>query len=703
MITRPFSHWPFIAVLFAGLTAQPIWAADFSSEQDYLQDFPVVLSASRLSQPISETPSAITVIDRTMIDASGARSIVELFRLVPGMYVGYDNGHTSIVSYRGATDGYARRMQVLIDGRTVYLPPYGYVNWAEIPLDIGDIERIEVVRGPSAASHGSNSVQGVINILTRPASAVHKPQVSTNLGSGGIKDISARFGNAGEKWDYRVTLASQSDHGFDNSWVNGERQVNDDSSTKLMNIRATYRPTGHDSIDFQLGYADNTGMDGLITVPSTLPDSWTTLRDAKILSNYQQITWLHTTPANSDVQLSYYHIGQSSKDDRYAAPNPNPGGPQAWIADDIFVHRHEIELQQTLNTSSDNRVVWGAGMRYDTVNSPMNLATPLTWKEYRIFAHDEWRMTSSSLLNIGAMVERAPLGDTRVSPRVAYNYHLTPRHTLRASVSTAYRNPEMLEEFGDRRYTLVAGTYQEFKAVGGLEPERTIAREVGYIGQLDDAGSTIDLRAYYDKIDNIIWVDTVLLPFPTAINPYLPPYQSVSDFPLSFRNDFSATYKGLEGTLNYKLGKRSTLTANYAHQLVRATPIGSLTPNLFLNASTLATVFNEYADKYSKTVPQNSASLLLAHAFSDGVRLGAGYYYQDKVSVLDNTKGQPIMRRLDLKVAKRFGTSHYPDGTSAGGEIALVIQNVLDDNSYTDYNPSIVSKRRGYVTATLEF
>jgi iron complex outermembrane receptor protein len=699
MITKQFNHQPFIAALFAGLTAQPIWAADFSSEQDYIQDFPVVLSASRLSQPISEAPSPMTVIDRKMIDASGSRNIVELFRLVPGMYVGYENGHTSIVSYRGTTDAYARRMQVLIDGRTVYLPPYGYVNWAELPIDIADIERIEVVRGPAAASYGSNSVQGVINILTRPASAVHKPQVSTNLGSGGVKDISARFGNTSEKWDYRVTLASQSDHGFDNS---GVHEVNDDSSTKLVNIRAAYRPTGRDSIDFQLGYADNTGMDGITTVPSSIPDDWNTLRDAKILSNFQQITWLHTTQANSDVHLSYYHIGQSSKDDRYAVPNPNPGGPQAWIADDVFVQRHEVELQQTLNTSSDNRVVWGGGMRYDSVDSPMNLATPLTWKEYRIFAHDEWRFTPASLLNTGAMVERSPLGDTRVSPRVAYNYHLTARHTLRASLSTAYRNPEMMEEFSDRRYSLITGTYQEFKSLGGSDPERTLAREIGYIGQLDDAGSTIDLRAYYDSIDNIIWVDPILLPFPTVINPYIPPFNSFpNDLPLSTRNDFSATYKGLEGTLNYKLGKRSTLTANYAYQLVRATPKGALT--LTPSFPALATEFLKYADKYSKTVPQNSASLLLAHEFSGGMRLGVGYYFQDKVNVLDSTTGQPIMRRLDMKVAKRFGTSHYPDGTKAGGEIALVIQNLLDDNSYTDYNPTVVSKRKQYVTATVEF
>lgn len=677
LITIVFQYWLMAGVLFVGLVAQYAWATEFTTEQDYLQDFPVVLSASRLAQPISETPSAMTVIDRKMIAASGARNVVELFRLVPGMYVGYANGHTPVVSYRGTTDGYARRMQVLIDGRTVYLPPYGQVHWSALPLDIGDIERIEVVRGPSAASHGSNSVQGVINIMTRPASAVHKSQVAVNRGSGGISDVSARLGNAGEKWDYRMTLASRADNGFDNHGANDVN--NDDSSTKLLNIRTAYRPTGSDSINFQFGYGDTTALNGKSLV---FAGDFDTLREAKTISNFQQITWLHTANENSDIQLSYYHIGQSIRDNRYTSPFPNPplpGTPQYWIVDEIFLHRHEVELQYTLISSSANRVVWGAGMRYDSVNSPINLSTPVTWREYRVFAHDEWRMSPSNLLNTGAMVERNAMDQTRVSPRISYNHHLTARHTLRASLSLAYRNPEMMEELGDRRTTPGGLLFQEFKAAGGAKPERAISREVGYIGLLNDAGSTLDIRAYYDRLDNVIWIDPIMVP-PSVI------------LSSSFRNDLSATYRGLEGTLNHKLSERSKLTANYAHQLVRADPIGSLT--IVSND-----VYYYYIDKYSKTVPLNSASLLLAHEFSGGMRLGVGYYYQDKVNVLDRTEGQPIMRRLDLKLAKRFSSSH--SGTA--GEIALVSQNALDDNTYTEYRPSAFSKRRNYITATLEF
>ncbi|TAN79526.1 MAG: hypothetical protein EPN14_05965, partial [Gallionella sp.] len=582
-----FRHRLFMAALSLGAACGNVWADDYPSEQDYLQEFPVVLSASRLSQPISETPNAMTVIDRNMITASGARDIADLFRLVPGMYVGYSDGHTPVVSYRGTTDAFARRMQVLVDGRTIYLPPFGQVDWAELPLDIGDIERIEVIRGPSAASHGSNSVQGVISIFTRQASGVSQAQFSVNRGDAGVSDNSARWGSAGENWDYRVTLASRSDSGLDNApYLNGTAiaPLNDSNSAQLINTRINYRPTGSDSLDFQFGYSNTSRMNGLLNPLPKAADLDKALRDQKVKSDFQQLTWLHTLHKSNDIQLSYYHIGRNTKDDRYSRPcvtcTPaalNFVSPGSYlIADDAVIHRHDLELQHTLNTSATNRIVWGMGARHDSVDSPNSFLAPLTWKEYRIFAHDEWRVAPPALLNIGAMAEKNALGQTRISPRVAYSHHLSPRHTLRASMSVAYRNPEMIEESGNRRFLLGQFAGQQyvisnFLAAGGLSPERALSREVGYIGQLDEAGSTLDIRAYHDHISDIIWIDPVVVPNSVLVSS-------------SFKSDFNAFYSGLESTLNYKLGTRSTLTVNYAHQVAGANP-SRVVPNASVNAA----------------------------------------------------------------------------------------------------------------------
>ena len=683
-----------VAVLSIGLTCGNVWAADYPSEQDYLQEFPIVLSASRLSQPISETPSAMSVIDRDMIVATGARNIADVFKLVPGMYVGYENGHSPIVSYRGITDGYARRMQVLVDGRSIYLPLFGQVDWAELPLDIGDIERIEVVRGPSAASHGSNSVQGVINILTRRPLDTPKAQVSVRHGEAGISDVSARLGSVGENWDYRVTLASRADSGFDPAQNVVVIPLNDNSRTQLVNTQINYRPTGADTLDVRLGYSNSSRGLGDQSPGLSATGIFSTVRDQKVSSDFQQLTWLHTTNENSDIQLNYFHIGRNTKNDRYSRSCATCAFPlnliasgSYLVADDAVIHRHDLELQHTLNTSPDNRVVWGMGARQDSVDSPKNLRYSPTWREYRVFAHDEWRITPVSLVNIGAMAEKNALGQTRVSPRVSYNHHLSARNTLRASVSVAYRNPEMIEELGNINVLLnnVGGkqwTWHNISAAGGLSPEKAISREIGYVGQLDEAGSTLDVRAYHDQISDIIWVD--LVADPTSIVT-----------PKSFKSDFNAFYSGLEGTLNYKFGTHSRLTVNYAHQVAGASP-SRVSPVAPINAALIS-----YAKKYSQTVPLNSGSLLLSHDFSGGLQLGVGFYHTDRVSSLDAGTPQPLARYLDLRIAQRFGAWQGKNkGGSGSGEVALVVQNALSDH-HLDYSVTAIQKRRAYLTATL--
>ena len=633
-----------------------------------------MISASRLSQPISETPNAMTVIDRDMIVASGARSIADVFKLVPGMYVGYESGHTPIVSYRGITDAYARRMQVLVDGRSIYLPIFGQVDWAELPIDIADIERIEVVRGPSAASHGSNSVQGVINILTHQASGVHKAQVSVNRGDVGISDVSARFGGMGESWDYRVTMASRGDSGFDPLPTVGTIPLNDDSRTQLINTRINYHPIGSDSLDIQLGYSDSTRMLG-----DQKPIFNAPVRDQKVSADFEQLTWLHTFAVNGDFQLNYYHIGRNTKDERYSVPAPG-----YLFSDNAVIHRHDFEMQHTLSTSPVNRVVWGVGARQDSATAPNTLRYSPTWREYRLFAHDEWRITPVSLINIGAMAEKNPLGQTRVSPRISYNHHLTPRNTLRASVSVAYRNPEMIEELGNQSVLLAPpSTWHNISATGGLKPEKAISREIGYIGQLDEAGSTLDVRVFHDQISDIIWIDYVADPNSIVT-------------PKSFKSDFNAYHSGLESTLKYKLGTRSKLTVNYSHQTAGSTPSRvSLVPSI--NAA-----LKSYAYKYAQTVPLNSTSLLFSHDFSGGMQLGAGFYHIDPVRSLDAGTMQPLTRYLDLRVAQRFGSARSKEKGSGSGEIALVVQNVLSDH-YFDYSSQTRNKRRAYLTATLGF
>ena len=136
-------------------------------------------------------------------------------------------------------------MQVLVDGRSIFMAPFGSVPWADLPLLIEDIERIEVVRGPSSASHGSNAFYGTINIITRDPRGATETNIASRLGA--ASDASVRIAGSDSSWDYRVSLGYRSDEGLERS------TLNDYNATRLYNVHLNIRPTPTDDIQLKLG------------------------------------------------------------------------------------------------------------------------------------------------------------------------------------------------------------------------------------------------------------------------------------------------------------------------------------------------------------------------------------------------------------------------------------------------------------------
>jgi iron complex outermembrane receptor protein len=166
-----------------------------ADEDAYFSELPIVASVSRLPQKLADAPAAVTVVDRDMIKASGARDLNDIFRLVPGFQTYPNNTEAARATYHGLGDGdYAPRVQVLIDGRSMLSPLFGSgVNWATLPVALEDIERIEVVRGTNAVSYGSNAFLGVINIITVDPALVRGTSVSNY---GNQMSVTIRSGRA---------------------------------------------------------------------------------------------------------------------------------------------------------------------------------------------------------------------------------------------------------------------------------------------------------------------------------------------------------------------------------------------------------------------------------------------------------------------------------------------------------------------------
>ena len=333
---RP-THRTFIAACIALSLSATVPAADENSLDDlgegyFLGDAPVVLSASRLAQPVSESPAAMTVIDREIIEASGAIDIPDVLRLVPGFQVSHISGANQTAQYHGIANQHPKRMQVLIDGRSIYHSAFGGVHWDSLPITLDDVERIEVLRGSNASAYGSNAFMGVVNIVTRHASQDQGARVSLLDGYGGTRQADFRFGERIGQLDYRLTISRFETDGFPNIagkpnyWdttgpfadpatiVTGTPFVPDPARADFMlpredsqaigrfNFRSDYLMENGDSLLFELGYVhndrDNTLQNG----------KYEYLRpDENLRTSDQLFKWSRQLSGNGELSLQFSH------------------------------------------------------------------------------------------------------------------------------------------------------------------------------------------------------------------------------------------------------------------------------------------------------------------------------------------------------------------------------------------------------------
>ncbi|HUU00868.1 MAG TPA: TonB-dependent receptor [Myxococcota bacterium] len=199
--------WPGILLLSSIFFLSPASPADetddeLSDEFALLEEGEeVVESAARHRQQIGMSPSAITVITRQDIETSGAGSVPDLLRLVPGMdVIDVSPFYASIASR--LLWGYENNLYlVLIDGREANIEFMGQPLWESQPISIEDIERIEIIRGPGASLYGANAVAGVVSVTTR--SVPERTSVWARAAGGEWGNLSlagrasARFGKLG--------------------------------------------------------------------------------------------------------------------------------------------------------------------------------------------------------------------------------------------------------------------------------------------------------------------------------------------------------------------------------------------------------------------------------------------------------------------------------------------------------------------------
>ncbi|MBW8370924.1 MAG: TonB-dependent receptor [Thiobacillus sp.] len=628
------------------------WAApaDPLSEMDYFSEQPVVLSASRLSQPVNRAPAAVTVITREMIEASGFRHLPDLLRLVPGFQVSWVRGNIPTVTYQGLSSIYSRRIQVLVDGRSVYNPAYGQVQWRGIPLALDDIDRIEVVRGPNAANDGVNAVQASIHIYTRSASDDPGWTVGASVGSAKVRDGLLRYAGASGDWLWRVTLNSRSD-----DWLKNQR---DEAHDHLLDARAEWRPNNRDAVTLQaggvLGEWDNS------SVGYTFSNQQTT----DFFNGYVQARWQRTLSTRSEWSLLVNHT--VTRADETFPPIPAPLPFSGVLAPDNLNYgfsRSALEFSWQGQPLEQLRTVWTAEARLDRAWSA-SLAGPDTHQGtmYRLSGSMEWNPAEEWVLHAGAMLEKHYYAGTRLSPRLAVNWLPVPGHSFRLGVSRAYRSPTFLEQESDFKFTQAPFIFdQRLLSPFKLKPERMDSVELGYLFHLQKLGLDLDTRLFHNRLDDIIDFTT---PYPVAGE------LAGDGADLTYANLYRAHQWGGEYQLRWQPGKATWLALSQSRTRIRSD-------------------FQDLVD----SAPAQSLTLLASHDF--GLLSGSvGYYRVGKIRWVGSFE-TPAYDRIDLRLSRAFKVGN------TRAELAVVAQSILGD--YSEFDTDRLFEPRAYVSFKMHF
>lgn len=507
-----------------------------------------VVSVSRRSETVAQSPAAVYVITNEDIIRSGVTNIPDALRMAPGVQVAQADSNTWAVSIRGFNDVLAKRLLVLIDGRTVYNPLHGGVYWEAHNLSMDLIDRIEVIRGPGGALWGANAVNGVINIITKKSGDTQGTQLSGGYGTHERGFAAGRYGGSfGENRFYRVYANHFNRDNY--RMPNGGPSSNDEWN----GYRAGFRADWSDYFTFS-GDAYRTGSEQnaqqfSLTAPFITPDPETAVnKGANILGR-----WTSPLDNGASVMVQTY-LDYSSRDEDILSDN-------RYIFD--------VDSQYNFQPLGRHEVIAGAGYRYmqdDLSGSQFTTFNPASREDsiYSAFVQDKIMLAPDEwYLTLGSKFEHHFYTGFEYQPSARLQWFPDQEQTVWASVSRAVRTPTRIErDLNIANFVLPPGIFALPALLSlannkSFDSEKMTAYELGYRNQITRAVST-DAALFYNEYHDLLALD------PASFTAVAGPPAFI-DLPLVARNDASAETVGGELVLGWDVNNRWKLTATYSY------------------------------------------------------------------------------------------------------------------------------------------
>ncbi|MBB5985442.1 TonB-dependent receptor plug domain-containing protein [Sphingobium lignivorans] len=501
-MNRPSSNWRlFVVTALAGACLLGAASAHAQDLSDYsLEDLLTAESTSvaKRRQRVNDSPAAVTIITQEDILRSGAQSIPDLLRLVPGVEVGQIDSASTAVSVRGFSTRFANNLLVMIDGRSLYVSGLSGVLWDQQLVPLSDIERIEVVRGPGATLWGSNAVNGVINIITKDSIQTQGWQANAFI-SGDARNATLRYGGSGERLSYRAYVTARDLDGLTKAdgqpWSSG-------SSAIQAGFRLDAVPNDRDTVTLQGDVQHGNFVADLLQTPPRVqqPDYYPfngNFTGANVLAR-----WSRQWSDQREFSLQAY----------YDLVRRRELG--------VDVTRALQDVDASLRLGSDRQeLVLGLNYRrttdsFESSDSFVSFSLPRQTTQWisGFVQEDVWLMPERLRLSIGTKAEYNTISGFALQPSIRLLARPSDAITLWAAASRAVRTPARFEQSVNVDLGMPAGSSMNPLPINmlarvqgqpSLSAERLDAFEIGARGSLGSA-LTYDIAAYYNRYHNLI-------------------------------------------------------------------------------------------------------------------------------------------------------------------------------------------------------
>ena len=449
---------------------------------DELANIPIT-SVSKKAQPLSDAAAAVYVITHDDIIRSGATSIPEMLRLAPNLQVAQMSANSYAITARGFNGNAADKLLVLIDGRSVYTPLYGGVQWDLQDVLPENVERIEVISGPGATLWGANAVNGVINIITRKASDTQ----------GGVLDLSA--GNREYRGSLQYGGALDSDLSY-RAYLGGFSIRGDKTSAGANAEDGWSKAQGGFRLDW-------TPASDTLTLQGDLYDGSEDVAaniDQGISGGNFQTTWQHQLDDGSSLQVLAYYDGTRRFTDGQG----------------YSLNTYDLEVQHSFSLGERQDIVWGAGYRayqdqFRLTGAVQFLPDSEIESLSDIFAQDTISLDASLKAILGMKLEDDPYSGLAPLPNGRISWKLSDNALLWAAISRAVRAPTRFDT--DLQDTIIPGILI-LTGNRDFQPEKLNAYEVGTRVQPTETLSFSVSTFYnvYDDLRSVEWAQMKTLP-----------------------------------------------------------------------------------------------------------------------------------------------------------------------------------------------